>query len=517
MLLEALVRTSAEVGSTRARKKKQALLSALLRALRHDEIEVGVGYLSGVLPQGQIGLGWATFRDLDPGPPARVAGLELLEVHRRFEEIASTAGAGSKARRREALGALFAKATEEERRFLARLVLGELRQGALVGVMVEAVAEATGIAADKVRRAAMLAGAPAEVAAAALRGGEAALERFALTLFRPVLPMLASPADDVEDAIERLGTAAFELKLDGARIQVHKGGDEVRVFSRSLRDVTHAVPEAVASARALPLREAILDGEALALRDDGTPHPFQTTMRRFGRKRSAAEMAEVLPLHSFYFDLLQRDGEIWIDRPAHERLEVLDATIAGEQRVRRIVTDEVARAHALFEDVIAEGHEGLMAKSLDDAYAAGSRGFAWLKLKPAHSLDLVVIAVERGSGRRRGWLSNLHLAARDPSDGSFVMLGKTFKGMTDEMLQWQTARLAALAIGEEGHVVHVKPELVVEIAFSGVQESPVYPGGMALRFARVKRYRTDKTASEAASVDEVRGILTREHRGRTDS
>ncbi|MEC7524657.1 MAG: ATP-dependent DNA ligase [Myxococcota bacterium] len=512
MRLSDIVETSRDVGATRSRKAKQARLAATLRAMSPEEVPVGVSYLSGRLPQGRIGLGWAIFRDLAPGEPAAAPSLELLETHRRFGELAGVSGAGSTQRRKDLLGAMFARATEEERRFLTHLVLGELRQGALVGVMVEAVSEATGIDAAKVRRAGMLAGSVPDVATAALLEGEASLSRFELTLFRPVLPMLASPADDVEAAMARLGEAAFELKLDGARVQVHKDGDEVRVYSRRLHEVTDRVPEIVEAARAFPARSLILDGEAIALRPDGSPHPFQTTMRRFGRKSNVAQMRGKLPLSHLYFDALHVDGETVLDLPARARIEALDAAIAPPHRVRRILTADVEEAEAFFDDAIGHGHEGLMAKSLEDPYAAGSRGFSWLKLKPSHTLDLVIIAVEQGSGRRSGWLSNLHLAARDPEGGGFVMLGKTFKGMTDAMLAWQTEKLGALSIGREGHVVHVKPELVVEIAFSDVMESPQYPGGLALRFARVKRYREDKTASDAATLDEVRAIHERGHR-----
>ncbi|MCB9593300.1 MAG: ATP-dependent DNA ligase [Sandaracinaceae bacterium] len=507
MRLHELVETSLAVGSTRSRLKKRALLGDLLRALTPDEVAVGVGYLSGVLPQGRIGIGWAAFRDLDAGPASLEPQLGLLETHRRFDELASISGAGSKRRREDALGALWARATEAERRFLARLVLGELRQGAQVGVMVEAVADATGIDGALVRRAAMLAGDVAAVATAAILEGPEALARFELTLFSPILPMLASPADGVDAALERLGTAAFELKLDGARVQVHKAGDLVRVYSRKLHEVTDRVPEIVEAVRAMPADELILDGEAIALQPDGRPHAFQTTMRRFGRTSNVAAMRKKLPLSHIYFDLLHLDGAALIDRPAMERLEALDALVGDAHRVTRIVTDDADAAARFFDEVVGVGHEGLMAKSLDDPYEAGRRGFSWLKLKPAHTLDLVVIAVEQGSGRRSEWLSNLHLAAREPRDGSFVMLGKTFKGMTDEMLVWQTEKLGALAIGREGHVVHVRPELVVEIALSNVQASPIYPAGMALRFARVKRYRPDKAAADAATIDEVRALF----------
>ncbi len=512
MLLHALVAASNDVASTRSRKQKTARLAALMRELAPGEITIGVSYIAGVLPQGRIGLGWAIFRDLDAGAPASTPSLTLREVHQAFDDIASMSGAGSAARRKERLGALFARATHEERELIARLVLGELRQGALVGLMVEAVAEATEIDAAQVRRAAMLAGSAVDVAAAALKEGERGLSRFELTRFAPVLPMLASPSDDVDSALERLGEAAFELKLDGARVQVHRRGDDVRVYSRSLHDVTSRVPEIVESVRAMPARELILDGEAIALREDGSPQPFQTTMRRFGRKLDVERMREELPLTSLYFDVLYVDGQPLIDAPARARIEALGEAVTSEHRVPRIVSADPAIAAAFFEDAIRRGHEGLMAKSLDAGYEAGSRGFSWLKLKPAHTLDLVVLAVEEGSGRRRGWLSNLHLGARDPDKGGFVMLGKTFKGMTDAMLAWQTEHLRALAIGREGHVVHVKPELVVEIAFNDVQESPQYPGGLALRFARVKRYRTDKRADEADTIDAVRRIFAQSRR-----
>lgn len=507
-----LVETSQAVAGTRSRKKKQALLAALLRDLTPDEVAIGVSYLSGVLPQGRIGVGWSMLSKLDPGPAPPEGSLSLLEVHRRFDDIGGISGTGSTQRRKDALGSMFAPLTEPQRSFLKHLVIGELRQGALVGVMVEAVAEAGDLDAAKVRRAAMLAGSVPEVATAALLRGVEALSEFELKLFSPVLPMLASPSDDVDAALGRLGTAAFELKLDGARVQVHKRADEVRVFSRRLHEVTDRVPEIVEAVRAFPADELILDGEAIALREDGSPHAFQTTMRRFGRKKNVDASRASLPLSHLYFDLLYLDGEAWLDRPARERTEALDASIDAPHRVERKITDDPDEAVAFFDAVIGRGHEGLMAKSLDDPYAAGSRGFSWLKLKPSHRLDLVVLAVEQGSGRRRGWLSNLHLGARDPKDDSWVMLGKTFKGMTDDMLRWQTQKLGELEIGREGHVVHVKPELVVEIAFSDVMESPQYPGGLALRFARVKQYRTDKSAADAATIDEVRQIHLRGHR-----
>src|SRR5436305_1033121 len=360
--------------------------------------------------------------------------------------------------------------------------------------------------ADEVRRALMLAGELPEVARAVLTEGRPGLARFRLELFRPLQPMLASPAGDVSEALERLGEAAFELKLDGARVQVHKAGDEVRVYSRRGNEVTPAVPELVATVQALPARQAILDGEVIALRPDGAPLPFLVTMRRFGRKLDIARLRGELPLTSFFFDVLHLDGEDLLDRPAGERFAALGGAVPG-LTVPRIVTADAEEADAFFADALERGHEGMMAKALDAPYEAGRRGFAWLKIKPAHTLDLVILAAEWGHGRRQGWLSNLHLGARDPDNGGFVMLGKTFKGLTDEMLAWQTQKLQELALGTDSWTVYVRPELVVEVAFSDVQESPQYPGGMALRFARVKRYREDKTAEEADTIGTVRGIF----------
>ncbi len=406
-----------------------------------------------------------------------------------------------------------------------RLIFGELRQGALEGILVEAVAAAAALPAEVLRRASMLAGERAPVARAALLEGRPGLERFRLQLFRPLQPMLAQPAADVGEALERLGEAALELKLDGARIQVHKAGEAVRVFSRLGNDVTAAVPEVVEAVAALPARQLLLDGEAIALRPGGAPHPFQLTMRRFGRKLDVERLRAALPLTPFFFDVLHLDGDDLIDRPAGERFAALAAAAPG-LTVPRLVTASAEAGEAFFADVLRRGHEGLLAKALDAPYEAGRRGSSWLKIKPAHTLDLVVLAAEWGHGRRSGWLSNLHLGARDPVAGGFVMLGKTFKGLTDEMLAWQTERFRQLALGAgdgrlapwrdrhhpeaaaaEGWVVHLKPEVVVEVAFSDVQESPHYPGGMALRFARVKRYRPDKSPAEADTVDTVRAIF----------
>jgi DNA ligase-1 len=401
---------------------------------------------------------------------------------------------------------LLARATREEQEFLIRLILGDLRQGALEGIMMEAIARATRIPVKEVRRAVMVSGDLGAVAQAALVEGVRGLTAFSIRLFSPLQPMLAQTANDVSEALSRLDEAAFEYKLDGARIQVHKSGDEVRVFTRRSNDVTAAVPEVVEAVRSLPPRDLILDGEVLALREDGRPQPFQTTMRRFGRKLDIARMRETLPLIPLYFDCLLLDGESLIDREAEERMKALDDTVAPDMVIPRIVTREVERAEAFREEALEAGHEGVMAKSLGASYEAGSRGYSWLKLKPAHTLDLVVLAAEWGGGRRKGWLSNLHLGARDPEAGGFVMLGKTFKGMTDEILAWQTKRLQELEISRDKWTVYVRPELVVEVAFSGVQSSSQYPGGVALRFARIRRYRNDKTAADADTIDAVRAL-----------
>ena len=420
--------------------------------------------------------------------------------------IAVTMGAGSTTARARLLNAMLERATTDERDFLVRLLIGELRQGALEGVMIDAVAAAADVPAAAVRRAAMVAGGIASVATLALTGGDAALARYSIALMQPVAPMLAQPANDIADAIAQLGTASLEWKVDGARVQVHKAGDDVRVFTRSLNDVSVSAPEIVAAVRAVAARELIVDGEAIALRPDGAPQPFQVTMRRFGRERDVDAMKSSLPLSVFFFDCLLIDGEPLLDRGAGERVAELERVLPASLRMPRIVTSDVALAEAFFEDALAHGHEGVMAKSLDAPYVAGSRGASWLKVKRTHTLDLVVLAAEWGNGRREGWLSNLHLGARDPASGGYVMLGKTFKGMTDELLAWQTRELLARETHRERHVVHVRPELVVEIAFNDLQASPRYPGGLALRFARVKGYRPDKRVDEADTIDTVRAI-----------
>lgn len=508
MRLSELVDVSGEVAATRSRLKKRAAIAQALRTAAPDELPLVVNYLGGILPQGRVGLGPAILSELANEPVAGSATLCLREVDAAFARIAATSGPGSLKARRDELGRLFARATDEERRFLIRLVRGELRQGALEGVLIEGIAEAADLPAADIRRAVMLASDPAPVALAALTAGAAGLTQFRLEPLFPVRPMLAQPADGVGEALEALGEAALEVKLDGARVQIHRVGGEVRIFSRQLNDVTASLPEIVEATLALPARELILDGEAIALREDGRPHPFQVTMSRFGRKLDIDGMREKLPLRVFLFDCLHHDGQDLIDRPLAERIEHLGDAAGARLLIERLVTEDPESAADFLNRALAGGHEGIMAKSLQSLYAAGSRGAAWLKIKQAHTLDLVVIAAEWGSGRRKGWLSNLHLGARDPRDGTFVMLGKTFKGLTDKMLKWQTKRLLELEIGREGHVVQVRPELVAEIAVNEIQTSPHYPAGMALRFARVKRYRKDKSPSDADTIDTVRALFT---------
>jgi DNA ligase 1 len=500
MLLAELTATSDAVREERARTAKVARLAEALRRMSPAEVAVGVSYLSGELRQRQTGVGWRSLRDL-PAPAAQPT-LELVEVDAACARMAALAGPGSQAARREALAALMGRATEAEQRFLRALLTGELRQGAQEGVVVEAVAKAAEVPRDAVRRALMLSGNLGLVAAAAREGGAGALAAVGLEVGRPIQPMLAAPGDDVGVALERTGPAAVEYKLDGARLQVHRRGEEVLAFTRSLDDITARVPEVVAAVLALPARELVLDGEAIALRPDGRPHPFQVTASRFGTRRADGSV----PLTPLFFDLLHLDGEDLIDRPGSERAAALAGLVPAAGIVPRATVDDAAAAGDVLDAALAAGHEGVLVKALDAPYAAGRRGAGWLKVKPRHTLDLVVLAAEWGHGRRRGWLSNLHLGARDPAGGGFVMLGKTFKGLTDAMLAWQTEHLLGLEVARDDWAVHVRPELVVEIAFDGVQTSPRYPGGVALRFARVLHHRPDKRAAEADTLDAVLAV-----------
>jgi DNA ligase-1 len=505
-LLADVARTSAQVAADPSRLAKIRLIADCLRRLQPDEIEIVIAYLSGEPRQGKLAFGHATLKEC-MGAPAAAPSLETSEVDAAFAALKAAKGKGSAARRGELLGSLFGRATAQEQDFLLRLIVGELRQGALEGVMLDAVAAAAGLPPAEVRRAATFAGGVAPVARAALAGGPAALAQFSMRLMQPVLPMLAQPAEDVQSALEQLGTAILEWKLDGGRVQVHKSGDEVRVYTRSLNDITPVVPEVVAAARAAHAGSLILDGEAIALRADGKPHPFQTTMRRFGRKLDSEALRGELPLSVFFFDCLYAEGEALVDRPARERHDLLRRWVPGAFATPSVITDDPQKAQSFYADALARGHEGIMAKAMEAPYEAGRRGAGWLKVKRAHTLDLVVLAAEWGSGRRRGWLSNLHLGARDPASGGFVMLGKTFKGLTDDMLEWQTRALLEREVRRDEWAVHVRPELVVEIAFNDLQESPHYPAGMALRFARVKGYRPDKRAEEADTIDTVRRIF----------
>jgi DNA ligase 1 len=508
--LAALAATSRRLAETSGRREKIGLLAALLAQAPAEEIEIAAAYLSGIVRQEKLGLGWATIQRALPGITAEEPTVELVEVDAALEAIARTTGKGSADGRQRLLRALLERLTAEEQRFLGGLIVGELRQGALEGLVVEAVAAAAKRPAAEIRRALMMAGDLPAVARAALTGDGAGLGAFAVQLFRPVLPMLAGSADDAREALRELGQAAVEYKLDGARVQIHRSGDEVRVYSRRLNEVTAAVPELVEAVRALPARELILEGEAIALRGDGTPLPFQTTMRRFGRRLEVERMRGELPVTLFLFDLLYLDGAPLLDEPLARRWELLERAVPAPLRVPRIVTASPEEAEAFHRAAVGGGHEGVMVKALGAAYEAGRRGRRWLKVKTVRTLDLVVLAAEWGHGRRRGWLSNLHLGARDPATGGFVMLGKTFKGMTDEMLRWQTERLAELEERRDDYTVYVRPELVVEVAFNDLQASPQYPGGLALRFARVKGYRPDKSAADADTIDTLREIYRRQ-------
>lgn len=506
VLLARLAATSAAVAATSARSKKIGLLADCLRETAPDDISAVVAYLSGDLLQRRTGVGWASLRERPA--PATEPTLTVAEVDHTFAAIADLSGAGSQNARRLLLASLLGRATAEEQRFIGALVTGELRQGALAALVTDAVAQAFALEPEAVRRAVMLRGDIGAVATAAVEHGADGLAAFRLEVGRPVQPMLAQTAESVPAALERLGTAAIEWKLDGVRVQIHRaetipGG--VRVFTRTLDDITDRVPELVEAVLALPVRSIVLDGEAIALRADGRPRPFQETGSRVG-KRVDVELARAQnPLTLFVFDVLHVDGEDLLDSPATVRAEALARVVPADLRVPRLVTADPEQGAAFMADALARGHEGVVVKALDIGYAAGRRGAGWSKVKPVHTLDLVILAAEWGHGRRHGWLSNLHLAARDPA-GGFVMLGKTFKGLTDTMLREQTEQLLALEESRNEWQVFVRPELVVEIAFDGVQTSPRYPGGVALRFARVVRYRPDKLAADADTLDDVLAI-----------
>ena len=501
MLLAEVVRTSEAVASTPARSAKVAALAALLRRLDPGEVEAAVAFLTGRLRQGKIGVGWATLRAVDPTPAAEPS-IAVLDLDAAAGALQSLGGAGSAAARRAVLDDLFGRATAAEAEFVRRLLIGDLRQGALDGVMADALARAAGVGPAAVRRAVMLAGDLPRVAALALAEGDAGLSAVGLEVLRPVLPMLASTADDVVSAVTALGRCSVEWKLDGARIQAHRRGDEVRLFTRNLNDVTARLPGVVAVVRALDVEAAVLDGEVLGVGDDG-PDAFQETMSSFGRRTGPPGPAT---LGVWFFDCLHLDGDDLVDHPLLERCAALARL--GAPRVPALVTDDVEAAEAFQAEALAAGHEGVMVKAAGSVYEAGRRGAAWRKVKPVHALDLVVLGAEWGSGRRRGWLSNLHLGARR-ADGGYVMVGKTFKGLTDALLEWQTQEFLARESARHDHVVEIDPPLVVEVALDGVQTSTRYAGGVALRFARVRRYRPDKDPADADTLDAVLALRHR--------
>jgi DNA ligase-1 len=496
-----LVAVSQQVAATRARTTKRALLAELLAQTPPDEVEIVTAYLSGALRQRRTGVGWRGLAELPE--PAETPTVGVTEVDATLEEISGLAGSGSGTARRAAVAALFGRLTADEQRYLRGLVTGEVRQGALDSVVLDAIAEAAGVPAAIVRRAAMFSALTGPIAVAALGGGEAALAAFDLEVGRPVRPMLASSAPDVPAGVAKVGAdgpLVVDTKLDGIRIQVHRRGDEILVFTRSLEEIGQRLPDVVEAVRTLPGGDLVLDGEALTLADDGTPRPFQETASRTSANGRSDRV------HPFFFDLLAHDGESLVQEPGRVRLERLDRVVPAEMRTARLETDDPDAVAEFFTGAVAGGQEGVILKRLDAPYEAGRRGSAWVKVKPRHTLDLVVLAVEWGSGRRRGWLSNIWMGARATDETGFVMLGKTFKGMTDEMLAWQTERFLSLETHRDGHVVHLRPEQVVEIAFDGLQRSTRYSGGLALRFARVLRYRDDKTAEEADTIETVRAL-----------
>ncbi|GGB78368.1 ATP-dependent DNA ligase [Knoellia flava TL1] len=509
-----LVETASALAATRSRTAKTELLGALLRDLAPDEAEAAVGLLLGRLRQGSIGLGYRTVAAArKAAAPATESSLTVGDVDAVLDEIAGLGGAGSVGARNDTLTGLFERATADEQEHLARAMTGEMRTGALEGVLTDGLAKAVDLPLADVRRAVMLSGSLAGTVRLALTDPEAVAD-VGLAVLTPVQPMLASTASDVAAALEVTGEASVEHKLDGARIQVHRSGDEVRVHTRSLADITSRVPEIVDVALSLPVESVILDGETLMLDDDGAPRPFQDTMSRFGTDESGAGEVLARVLAPRFFDVLHLDGDDLIDRPLRERLDVLER-IAPAYRIEGEVTTDPAVADRVSRDALAAGHEGVMVKAVDSTYAAGRRGKHWVKVKPVHTYDLVVLGVERGSGRRKGWLSNLHLGARDPEGefgpaGGFVMVGKTFKGLTDELLRWQTETFPEFGVDDDGWALMMRPEVVVEIAIDGVQRSSRYPGGVALRFARVKRYRVGddaKPAAEADTISSLRALL----------
>jgi len=534
-----LVATSAQVAASSGRKAKITAIADLLARVPPDEVPIAVAFLSGDLTQRQIGVGYAALMDLSPPdqpasdrPEQREPVLTLRETDDTFEAIGAMLGPGSQAQRRAALAGLIGRATETERQFLFRLIAGELHQGALEGVMIEAVALAAGAPAAEVRRANQLRGSLPQVARAALAaagngtgpdGVVEVLRGFTLAVGQPIKPMLAASAPNVEAALGKISPAALDWKIDGIRIQIHRQGQQVRIFTRTLDDITDRLPEIVTIALGLDVESAVIDAEAIALRPDGRPHPFQITSARAASQLIDGKPVAGVPLTAFLFDLLHLNGADLIDEPATDRFEALKAIVPPELLIPRLVTADPDEAAAFFAEAIAKGHEGLVVKSIDAPYQTGRRGSDWIKVKPRTTLNLVTLAAEWGHGRRTGLLSNLHLGARDPDTGKFVMLGKTFKGLTDAMLRWQTDHLLELAdppdqpdVARPYGVVRVRPELVAEIAFDGVQASKRYPGGVTLRFARVLRFRDDKQAAEADTIGMVQALWNQTPEGPED-
>jgi len=497
-LLADVVTASTEVTTTSSRSRKVAILADLLRRLHPREIPIAVGFLSGVPRQGRVGVGYSTIYGIEV-QAAREPSLTVEDVDRAINEVEAATGSGSTSERRRLLGDLLARATEPEADFLRRLFTGELRQGALAGVMADAVSKAAGVSGEITRRALMLSGDLSTTAEIAMTSGEQGLNDVGLEIFRPILPMLASTASNVAEAVAGFGLASVEWKLDGIRIQIHRRGDEVRIYTRNLNDITHALPGIVAAVRGLPVRQAVLDGEALWMADGG-PASFQDTVSQIDRDAPPEGIV------TFLFDLLHLDGEALLDAPLQVRAGRLEA-IAPHLKIPAVLTSDAGEGQRVLDESLRAGHEGVVVKDAVSTYAAGRRGKSWRKVKPVRTYDLVVLGAEWGHGRRQGWLSNLHLGALDPRSGQFVMVGKCFKGLTDELLDWQTTELLSRETGRRGIAVLVRPELVVEIALDGVQVSTRYPGGVALRFARVKRYRPDKNSDEADTIDELRALL----------
>jgi DNA ligase-1 len=512
LMLTDIVAASREVAATRSRRAKIALLAGVLARSDPGELPAAIGFLCGELRQGRLGLGPRTLQRLCAEPAGTSSAASVLELDEVFQALEDLSGKGVASEREQLLAALFARLGDDERQFVVRLILGELRQGALESIVLDALAEAARVSPESIRKAMLFAGNAAEVAVSAFRGGEAELASFSVQIFRPLRPMLAQSAKDATEAFSRTAPAAAEYKLDGARIQLHREGDRVAVYSRYGNDLSDALPEIVELARSFAVRSLVLDGEVIALRESGRPQPFQVTMQRVGRKLGVAAARTDLPLRAFFFDCLYADGRVLVEQDNRARWQALCAAVPPEARVTRAEVATADDVEAMLRGALESGNEGIVVKSLSSAYEAGRRGAGWVKVKPAPTLDLVVLAAEWGSGRRKGWLSNLHLGARDPETGGFVMLGKTFKGLTDSMLAWQTAKFQELAMAPRepnDWVVRVRPELVVEIAFDGLQKSSTYPGGLALRFARVKRYREDKPASDADTIQFVRELFER--------